>query len=265
MGCIFSLHRRKVSDGVNNMSVQDEARSFRSKVEAIRFMTKNLLSRHAFQQYLEQNHAGVEYLQCFIDLDELKALNDDKLIPQTTMLLSKYQALCENAEKVSTADAANIVVINLWEKLRRLRILDIKKITRKDLLSTVIAVQNQILGELATPFESFLDSTMYRVWQEDQLKAEKGQGKHAHPAGNHIQMPNRAAATDSNVIVTSSGKWLTNSSTAPSSAPLTSRSVGGKSATATPSGAGGSSPVRSAAGTSSAQREGIENLTNVMP
>lgn len=225
------------------MSVQDEARSFRSKVEAIRFMTKNILSRHAFQQYLEEHHVGVQYLLCFIDLDDIKAVNDDKLIPQTTLLLSKYQALCEQAEKSVVTDPANNAVINLWEKLRRIRTMDMKKTTRKDLLATVTAVQNQILGELATPFEEFLESSLYKVWQENQMKAEKElQGKqHSHPRAAHPHAPGEKAS----IIITSSGKWLSNN-------PVPAANATGGPAL---------SPTRPAA----AQNENIDKLTSVVP
>lgn len=240
MGCSISLHRRKVGDGANNMSVQDEARSFRSKVEAIRFMTKNVLSRQAFQQYLEQNHGGVEYLQCFIELDEVKALNDDRLIPQVSTLLSKYQTMCEQAEALPTPDPTNNAV-NLWEKLRRVRLMDVKRITRKDLISTITAVQNQVLGELAAPFEAFLDSTMYKAWQENQIKAEKEHGKpHPHPLPNRADQP----------IITSSGKWLASGTSNNNNNQTVSVNISGS----------GLSPNRPAS-----QQDELNNLTSVLP
>lgn len=169
MGCTAS---RKVSEG-SNLSVQDEARSFRSKVDAIKFMCRNIDSRHAFQEYLE-NKGGVEYLICFGDLEEIKMQRDENMIAFAQSTIAKYDV--DNDCASLNFDIKGDIPLVIWEKLRRLRILDFKKVTRSQVVATVSSVQNQLLAELANPFEGFLESAIYQRWKENQVKAEKKNG-----------------------------------------------------------------------------------------
>lgn len=156
------------------MSVQDEARSFRSKVDAIRFILRNVLSRHAFKLYLEKN-TGVEYLLCYIDLEEIKSLGNDTMIALTTYMLSKYKTMNEASE--NSKDPKAIISQIIWEKLRRLRDVDLQQTPYQKLISVIINVQNQVLTELTEEFQGFLKSNDYKEWKEHQMKLEKEKSK----------------------------------------------------------------------------------------
>jgi hypothetical protein len=189
MGCSASQHRKRVGD-TNGNSVQDEARSFRSKVDAMRFITKNQVSRQALLQYLEETKEGVEFLTCFIDLEDIKLQpRDDAFVALVTSTVTKYKILNDKAEAHELPNGAVIEII--WEKLRRLRQLDLKATTKKKVLETLNAVQNQLLGELSVPFEKFLESPQYFAWRQNQNKLEKDHAQVGHTINsvhhsNHI-------------------------------------------------------------------------------
>ena len=174
MGCTSSNPSKTSSTTENNMSVQDEARSFRSKVDAIRFILRNVLSRHAFKLYLEKN-TGVEYLLCYIDLEEIKSLGNDTMIALTTYMLSKYKAMNEASE--NSKDPKAVISQIIWEKLRRLRDIDLQQTPYQKLVSVIINVQNQFLTELTDEFQGFLKSNDYKEWKEHQMKLEKEKSK----------------------------------------------------------------------------------------
>lgn len=155
----------------NNISVQDEARSFRSKVDAMKFMTKNIHSRYAFRLYLEKN-GGVEFLMCYIDLEEIKMQTDEHIIPIAISTLSKYEMINEEATRSGKVDQTQEIELVIWEKMRRLRQLDMKNTTRKEMVKCVNTIQSQLLAELASPFEGFLQSPQYRDWNQHQVKSE---------------------------------------------------------------------------------------------
>lgn len=180
MGAACSANRKKVGDS-NNNSVQDEARSFRSKVDAIKFIMRNVHSRYALRIYLE-GVGGVEYLMCYTDLEEIKMQKDADIAIICQSTLSKYEAMNENSLNFE-GGATNDIEQILWEKLRRLRALDLKTVTRKELTSTINAVQSNLLGELADPFEGFLKSPQYKQWNEHQVSQEKNNHLHMTDTG----------------------------------------------------------------------------------
>lgn len=165
MGC-FNSTPNKIGDKTVNNSVQDEARSFRSKTDAVRFITKNLQSRDAFRLYLEKSDS-LEYFLCFLDVETIKSQPDDKMMTEVQTTLAKYE------QPSSADDKSNNVKMIIWEKLRRFRALDKSKSTRKEVMSCVISVENQLLAELAVPFEGFLTSKFYKDWVATQMQSEK--------------------------------------------------------------------------------------------
>ncbi|KAJ1383844.1 hypothetical protein B484DRAFT_460148, partial [Ochromonadaceae sp. CCMP2298] len=172
MGCGTSMRKRIGTQ--DSKSVQDEAKSFRSKVDAIRWMTRNIHSRHAFQVYLEETSSLSDYLICFMDLDEIKAQQSDAAtITHTVTTLNKYEEK-SSAEGNTDGKVTNLHTnTKIWERLGRLRSVDLKHCSRHELLACVTVVQDQILAELAAPFERFLQSALYRDWKAEQMASER--------------------------------------------------------------------------------------------
>ena len=186
MGCKPS--KRKVGVWFSNMSVQDETLSFQAKIEAIKFILKSTVSRHAFQQYLEQKHSAMEYLRCYTNLETVKKESNDNIAHQINLTLRKFREINRDDDELSQSaiDITSVnfhgqppsVALDLSEKLNTLQNLDLSNITRNALLSAVVAAQELLLGELAVHFEGFLKSSHYKEWVDLQLQIERQSGRY---------------------------------------------------------------------------------------
>ncbi len=79
----------------HNENVQDEARSFRSKVSAIKMLARQQSSFESFMKFLDEIGKS-EYLICFRDIEEIKKLEEDQIISRTYALVFRYKALYED-------------------------------------------------------------------------------------------------------------------------------------------------------------------------
>ena len=192
MGCKPS--KRKVGVWFNNMSVLDETVSFQSKIEAIKFILKSSVSRHAFQQYLERKGSAIEYLRGYSNLERAKKDSNDNIASEITLTLRQFREMGDADDELSQSaiDIMHVgfhgqppsVALDLSEKLTTLQNLDLSNMTRNALQSAVVAAQELLLGELAVHFEGFLKSTYYKEWVDMQLQIEKQSGKYStvqHP------------------------------------------------------------------------------------
>ena len=64
------------SRGDAHRGVQEDARSFGSKLGAIRLLTKNDSSREAFMGFLQQR-SKAELLSCYLGLEEIKRIQSE--------------------------------------------------------------------------------------------------------------------------------------------------------------------------------------------
>lgn len=210
MGCKPS--KRKVGVWFNNMSVQDETLSFQAKIEAIKFILKSTVSRHAFQQYLEPKHSAMAHLRCYTNLETVKKESNENIAHQISTTLRKFRELNRDDDELSQSaiDITSVnfhgqppsVALDLSEKLNTLQNLDLLNITRNALLSAVVAAQELLLGELAVHFEGFLKSTHYKEWVDMQLQIERQSGKFQEnprqPANNNTSTSNSTSRTTAN-------------------------------------------------------------------
>lgn len=74
--------------------IQDEARSFHSKISAIKLLTRGENSYHSFLSFLQQQHIA-EYLICFRDIEEIRCLSEDQIISRTSALIWRYKTIYE--------------------------------------------------------------------------------------------------------------------------------------------------------------------------
>jgi len=208
-----STDRAEIAQNTHT-SPQDDARSYRSKVDAMRYLLKNIIARRAFESYLKRlKTKGEEYLQCYIDLEELKIERDiDKIVIANTFILSKYNfsptITDSNSIGTSTIDddddsstAAVTVLVNkkIWDKLEKLRETNLRRTNRDNLIRLVLGIQHQMLNELIDDFNIYLDSKDYKDWKKSEMRMEKQQIK-AHTTETSISFV--AAAVTTNVSPT---------------------------------------------------------------
>ncbi len=173
-------------------SIQDEARSFRSKTGAIKMLARNELSFNAFLQYLQEKNKS-EFLICYRDMEEIKSLDEDQMISRTAALIWRYKTIFETM-KANCAAAVSLgnnmsgsghhhhqtVVIDptcieymVWECFGKLRYMDVANAPAEIILKYLLITQNEILARLVVPFEGYLQSPQYKKWQEQLVEAEK--------------------------------------------------------------------------------------------
>lgn len=174
MGAVASIGKKKKiqRNQEENRCVQDEARSFRSKLGAIKFMTKNVHSRHAFGKFLTHN-PKLEFLTCYSEIEDMKLLDDDHIMEQAQALILKYKLMNDCATATDDANTPEVPAILVWDKLLKLRNLDLKNTTKRQLITTLGMVENELLTELCDPFQEFLRSPAYAEWQEFMVEKQK--------------------------------------------------------------------------------------------
>ena len=160
----------------------------------MRYLLKNLVARKAFQSYLQRlNNKGEEYLQCYIDLEELKIEHDmDKILIANTFIISKYTYdPTVTSDGTITPDDAAAMLVNksIWDKLQKLRDTNVRNTNRDDLIRLVLGIQHQMLNELIDVFDVYLASKDYKEWKNREIKIEKQQTK------PQTQTPNPSAIT----------------------------------------------------------------------
>jgi len=203
-----STDRAEIAQNTHR-SPQDDARSYRSKVYAIRYLVKNVIARRAFESYLKRlKTKGEEYLHCYIDLEELKIEhNIDKILIVNTFILSKYNFSPpipdSNINRTSSNDndddaaAAIAVLVNkkIWDKLEKLRETNLRRTNRDNLIRLVLGIQHQMLNELIDDFNVYLDSKDYKDWKNREMRMEKQQIK-AHTTETSISFLTSAITTN---------------------------------------------------------------------
>lgn len=186
------------------MSVLDETVSFQSKIEAIKFILKSSVSRHAFQQYLERKGSAMEYLRGYTNLESVKSGSNDNIAYEITLTLRMFREMNDEDDELSQSaiDIMHVsfhgqppsVALDLSEKLTTLQNLDLTNMTRNALQSAIVAAQELLLGELAVRFEGFLKSSYYKEWVDMQLQIEKQSGKYSTVQHPRSLMASRSAS-----------------------------------------------------------------------
>lgn len=188
MGCGTSTRRISIlsSNNVDSerssgrqkpMSIQDEARSFRSKLGAIKMLTRNDVSYQSFLEYL-QDKGKSEFLVCYRDMEEIKTLAEDQMISRTAALIWRYKSIFESV-RVHGVRPDNMEYL-IWECFGKLRQMDIANAPAELILKHLLIAQNEILARLVIPFESYLQSPNYKNWQERLIEIEKQRRSQQH-------------------------------------------------------------------------------------
>lgn len=201
-----STDRAEIAQNTHR-SPQDDAKSYRSKVDAMRYLLKNVIAKRAFESYLKRlKTKGEEYLHCYVDLEELKTEhNIDKIVIANTFILSKYNFSPPSTDSNSNDDnddddtAAIAVLVNkkIWDKLEKLRETNLRRTNRDNLIRLVLGIQHQMLNELIDDFNVYLDSKDYKDWKNREMRMEKQQIK-AHTTESSISFLTAAITTKVN-------------------------------------------------------------------
>ena len=164
--CSADHSKQRVKQISKESNIQDEARSYRSKIGANRIILKNEHTRKVFVKYCEAKKKS-EYVQYFHELDEIKTLPLDELkrkIKQLFVLIDANEAASKEREKQhpSTANASVVdTESDIVVCLRQLRTLNLDAVTFPQLMKTLNSTQDLLLSRVAKEFEEFLKSPLF--------------------------------------------------------------------------------------------------------
>lgn len=174
------------SSALMSASPADEARSFRSKVGAMKIMMRTSHSYESLLQFLQEK-GRAEYLVCYKDMNEIKILDDDQMISRTAALIWRYKTSYE-AVRVLGAPAETMEYL-IWECFGKLRQLDIANAPAEVVKKYLVIAQNEIIARLVIPFEEYLNSPKYREWQNAQMEFEKQRRTSRQVSNSNVSLP----------------------------------------------------------------------------
>lgn len=189
MGCGASTSRPPQKVMARDSNIQDEARSYRSKVGAMRIILKNVHQRRALITYLEARKKA-EFVKCFQELEEARLVKDDKQFRgELKKVISNYKSVMEVAES-KHADP-QCIEYSLWDCFGPLRHTNMDTVTILQANKYVHIAQDALLSQICTLFEAFLNSKEYEDCKnftvENQKMARSPRGiKDTGPRNKHV-------------------------------------------------------------------------------
>jgi hypothetical protein len=150
---------------INKVSMQDEARSFRSKTGALKILLRQDGSRKAFQVFLRKAHqqGQEELVDYYITLEVIKRIIDKKEARQRSQeVIAQYQARAEKKESAA---------ILIYETLHSWKGVD--KLTDDELRIHMGRSAEEVMGILSPLFEQFVASKDYVEWTKEETKLER--------------------------------------------------------------------------------------------
>lgn len=154
-------NKQKVKQISKESNIQDEARSYRSKIGANRIILKNVHTRKVFVKYCEAKHKS-EYVQYFHELDEIKALPLDELKRKIKDLFVVIDANDDlRMQKQKQQNPADEGESDIAICLRQLRGLNFDAVSFPQLMKVINSTQDLLLSRVAKDFEEFLKSPQF--------------------------------------------------------------------------------------------------------
>lgn len=176
---------------VEGRGAQDMARSFVSKVAAIRMILKNEESKQAFITFMESNqkHAvSLEYLNYYFETEEVLRTIPSLVLSKAEEIIQKYKkiAAANPSKKFKTLhnSASTKIGANAITEAAKNILISLDKLAEKDdeqfLQSTPPEVlhyfsksQAEVFGLITPSFESFTLSDAYKAWRKEEGANEK--------------------------------------------------------------------------------------------
>lgn len=162
MGCGSSKQQKVGQD--QKVSRQDEARSFKSKFDAIKHMMKTEEARKAFMTFLKPRSKD-ELLVYYLEIEDIMKLSSGQLLSQTMALIRKVKARMN--------DKGNETVTMVWESLGPLTDSNLSVQGVETVKSRLGISQGDIVTALTPHFNEFLNSDEYNNWKKTVSKNEK--------------------------------------------------------------------------------------------
>lgn len=165
---------------VEKKTVQDDARSFYSKANAIKLLIKGEESRKAFRKFMEQTHPSeVEHLDYFVTVEGLRKSGGDSLRRQYMDLIHQYGTKAE-----TTKNAIAIAIAGTTHSWK-----DVETLPDSELFKLMGRSQDDILGMLTPNFEAFVASKQYAEYLQNQNKMEKNKSGNEKPGAGKPPLP----------------------------------------------------------------------------
>jgi CheY-like chemotaxis protein len=149
-------------------SNQDMARSYVSKVGAIRMILKNSQSKQAFIKFIAENEkhaASQEYLNYYFDTEEVLHTLPDLVVPHAIDLIERHK---KNALSLGSETSRNIL-----SSLGKLGKVDLKTLSVPEIMHYLSKSQGETFGLLTPAFEAFTMSDAYKAWRNSEEQHEK--------------------------------------------------------------------------------------------
>lgn len=156
--------QQKVKQVSKESNIQDEARSYRSKIGANRIILKNEHTRRVFVKYCEAKHKS-EYVQYFHELDEIKTLPLDELkrkIKELFVAVDANNALFKEKQKLHNSGSPEEGDSDIIVCLRQLRTMNLENATFPQIMKVMNSTQDLLLSRVAKDFEEFLKSPQFQ-------------------------------------------------------------------------------------------------------
>ena len=159
-------------------SIQDDARSFRSKSGAIKMLIRGEDSRQAFRSYMikTQPKGEVEYLDYYLAVEAIKKSGATKAGMREAFLsiVKEYEVKAESSK--------HPVVMAIHETTHSWQ--GIETLGEAELVKHMTRSQDEVLNILTTNFEKFISSKVYLEYSKGQNDREKQSSGVGHPAGS---------------------------------------------------------------------------------
>ena len=157
----------KSGGGDKGNSIQDDARSFRSKSGAIKMLIRTDESRQAFRSYILSTltKGEVEYLDYFLAVEAIKKRGSEKPV-----MHKEFRAIIKEYE-VKAGETKHPVVMSIYETTHSWKGVD--TLNEADMLQLMNRSQDDVLSILTPNFEKFIESKVYQDFTKQQVARER--------------------------------------------------------------------------------------------
>lgn len=171
MGCAQSSSQKIRIEKDSGGKIQDEARSYRSKVGAGKLVLKNEVVRVAFKKFIEKeckDDGRTEFVTYFETIEQMKQLSRD----EQTVRIRKILELTSTSSQSSNQDR-NQISSTLCASLRHLRALKLEKATQVEIMKAINATQDLLIAAVTPEFEKFMESEEFAELKKTNLENHK--------------------------------------------------------------------------------------------
>lgn len=193
MGCTQSSGSKiKIKDKDGGGKIQDEARSYRSKVGAGKLVLKNEAVRTEFRKFVEkesgEEEGRTEFVTYFETIEQMKPLPREEQVIRIRKLLELTIAPPDSSFRGNNKKDRNQVSTVLFSCLRPLRPLKLEKATSIEIAKALNATQDLLVSAVTPEFEKFMDSDEFAELKKNNLEVniakKSASGKFQPPIAN---------------------------------------------------------------------------------